>query len=131
MNYKLSMTDSNNQKKEIKFSFKSLDNQFKTSQIIFALNKKFPGSLDSMMDSKEETKNINNLVKNMEILMYAGNLVMENCDSYEADGKIIECAEFFKNKENIEEFFKYSLGEYLGLVGNMLGFAFENMSKSQ
>ncbi|MGL5595841.1 MAG: hypothetical protein ACRDDH_18050 [Cetobacterium sp.] len=131
MNYKLQMIDSNNQKKEIKFNFKSLDNQFKASQIIFALNKKFPGALDKMTNKQSEVEKISDSINNMEILLYAGNLIMENCDSYEIDNKLLECKDLFKTKEGVEDFFKYALSEYLKLTGDMLGFAFENMSKSQ
>lgn len=115
MNIKLKFINKNNEQVEATFKFKGIDNQFQAMQIFMSVNKKFPKFF-------ERSKEKNDMdFDTIEASLYCGELLMSKCIGYEVNGNFIECDDF-KTKEGIEEFFKYSIMEYLGMISQLMGF---------
>lgn len=118
MNVKLKFTNKNKELIEGNFKFEGIDNQFQAMQIFMAVNKKFPKFFDKT-DKKADKNDLD--FDTVEASLYCGELIMKKCIGYELNGEFIKCDDF-KTKEGVEEFFKYSIMEYLTMVSQLMGF---------
>lgn len=128
MNIKLKFKNKENLQTECAFKFNGLDNQFQSMQIFMAVNKKYPNFFENISKEKDPEKMDIGFIEGA---LYCGELFMKKCDSYEENGEVIK-TDIFKTKEGIEEFFKYSLMQYIGMVSQLMGFTskvMENVGK--
>lgn len=129
MNIKLKFTNKDKELIEATFKFKGIDNQFHAMQIFMSANKKFPNFFNKNENVNKNENDFNNIdFDNIEASLYCGEIIMKKCIGYEYNGQFIECDDF-KTKEGVEEFFKYSLIEYISMISQLMGFISTSFQK--
>lgn len=99
--------------KEEKFEFKNLENSFKFMAIIAETEEKFPGFQECFTNPEKH------FAKLFRVSVFMGERVLKNCVSHD-----------FSTLEKIETFFEKDVTAFSSLVGDVVGFMFNSLNKT-